>query len=115
MTCLIAVQPHAGNGFSEGDQAALWQACTDAQSRSHQGLGQADAPKKVAGARWAGVRTRLGSDTEPDSGSESEVDGGSESREGMGTQAVIVPSKCQQALEEEMEQPEGVHALEILS
>jgi len=47
-------------GFSEEDQANLWQNVTDAQSKAKRGVGQGSVLGAVAGARWAGQRTKIG-------------------------------------------------------
>ena len=45
-----------GKGFCEDDQVAAYNAVHDAAAQGRQGLGRRDAPKKVAGARWAGTK-----------------------------------------------------------
>ncbi|GAX73190.1 hypothetical protein CEUSTIGMA_g643.t1 [Chlamydomonas eustigma] len=51
-------------GFNEHDQENLYTQVHQGATQGKQGLGRADAPKKVAGARWAGTKTKLGSDSE---------------------------------------------------
>ena len=46
-------------GFSEADQANLWQNVTDAQSKSKQGLGQGSALKIPTKERWQGKKLRI--------------------------------------------------------
>ncbi len=54
------------HGFSEQDQVDLYSLTQDGASKSKQGLGKANAPKKVAGANWEGTKIRIGdSDSEP--------------------------------------------------
>eukprot|EP00887_Chlorella_sp_A99_P006340 scaffold3.g6340.t1 len=52
------------HGFSEQDQANLYHLAHDGATQGRVGLGRSSMPKKVAGARWAGTKTRLGSDSE---------------------------------------------------
>lgn len=47
-------------GFCEDDQVAAYNAVHDGATHGKQGLGVRDAPKKVAGARWAGSKVRFG-------------------------------------------------------
>lgn len=56
------------DGFEEADQEALWTSAHDGATKSKQGLGRAGAPKKVAGAHWAGTKTKLDSDDEGEDG-----------------------------------------------
>jgi hypothetical protein len=53
-----------GNGFREDDQVAAWTAAQDGATKSKQGLGRSEQPRKVGGAQWQGTRTKLGSDDE---------------------------------------------------
>ena len=55
-------------GFCEDDQVAAYNAVHDGATHGKQGLGVRDAPKKVAGARWAGSKVRFGEedDAAPD-------------------------------------------------
>ena len=59
-------------GFSEEDQANLWQNVTDAQSKAKRGVGQGSALGAVAGARWAGRKTKIGDSDEEDGPQEGE-------------------------------------------
>jgi hypothetical protein len=51
-------------GFSEQDQEDLYMSSHGGKSQGRAGLGVGGLPKKVAGARWAGTKTRLDSDSE---------------------------------------------------
>ena len=51
-------------GFSEKDQENLYTDVHNHATHGKQGLGIGDAPKKVAGARWQGTKTKLDSDDE---------------------------------------------------
>ena len=53
-------------GFCEDDQVAAYNAVHDGATHGKQGLGVRDAPKKVAGARWAGTKVRLGDESAED-------------------------------------------------
>ena len=83
-------------GFSEADQANLWQNVTDAQSKAKQGLGQGSVLGKVAGVRWQGSKKQIS-----DSDSEVEAPAPSEQLQqhaGLALeQAVILPPKCRSA------------------
>ena len=75
----------------------------DGATTARQGLGRAGAPKKVAGARWQGTKTRLGSDSGSEgSGSEGGEEEQEQEEEGGGDGAlaaagiVIVGPKRQQ-------------------
>ncbi len=52
---------------------AVWTAAQDGATKSKQGLGRSGQPRKVAGARWQGTRTKLGSDDDASDGA-SDVD-----------------------------------------
>lgn len=54
-------------GFSEADQANLWQNVTDAQSKSKQGLGQGSALKIPTKERWQGQKLRIDDSDEEES------------------------------------------------
>ena len=60
------------HSFREDDQEALYHRVQSGATQAHAGLGRAAMPKKVAGARWEGTKTRLGSDSESEGGAESE-------------------------------------------
>ena len=83
-------------GFSEDDQANLWQNVTDAQSKAKQGLGQGSVLGKVAGVRWQGSKKRIS-----DSDSEVEAQPPSEPLQQHAglelEQAVLLPPKCRSA------------------
>ena len=81
-------------GFSEADQANLWQNVTNAQSKSKQGLGQGSALKVPAKERWQGTKTRIDDSDEEvvEQLEESAAEVLLEDRE-----AVILPSKRSQA------------------
>ena len=49
-------------GFSEKDQENLYSSAHENATTGRVGLGRSSMPKKVAGVRWAGTKTRLGSD-----------------------------------------------------
>ena len=53
-------------GFCEDDQVAAYTAVHDGATHGKQGLGVRDAPKKVAGARWAGEKKRFGDESAED-------------------------------------------------
>ena len=53
-------------GFCEDDQVAAYNAVHDGATHGKQGLGVRDAPKKVAGARWAGEKKRFGDESAED-------------------------------------------------
>ncbi len=59
-------------GFCEDDQVAAYNAVHDGATHGKQGLGIRDAPKKVAGARWAGSKVRFGDDGAEEGGAGSE-------------------------------------------
>ena len=59
-----ALQAGPARGFTEDDQTALYQLTQAGAVSGKVGLGKAGALKKVAGARWQGTRTVLGSDSE---------------------------------------------------
>ena len=54
------------SGFSEDDQAGLWQRLQDDQTRNKQGLGKSAELKKVSGANWEGTKTVIKSKGEED-------------------------------------------------
>ena len=85
-------------GFSESDQANLWQNVTDAQSKSKQGLGQGSALKLPRNERWQGKKTNLDDSDEDDT---DVLEGPPEQAvvEIEDREAVILPSKrTQEAL-----------------
>ena len=47
---------------------AVWTAAQDGATKSKQGLGRSGQPRTVAGARWQGTRTKLGSDDDASDG-----------------------------------------------
>lgn len=53
-------------GFSEKDQENLYSSAHDNATTGRVGLGRSSMPKKVAGVRWAGTKTRLDSSSESD-------------------------------------------------
>ena len=53
-------------GFSEKDQENLYSSAHDNATTGRVGLGRSSMPKKVAGVRWAGTKTRLDSDDDDD-------------------------------------------------
>eukprot|EP00976_Prorocentrum_cordatum_P056924 1148529-Prorocentrum_minimum.AAC.4 len=65
-------------GFSEADQERLYTATQGGATSGRQGLGIADRPKKVAGARWKGSKQTFGddSDKEGQEAEEAEAKGG---------------------------------------
>uniref|UniRef100_A0A383V8E5 G-patch domain-containing protein n=1 Tax=Tetradesmus obliquus TaxID=3088 RepID=A0A383V8E5_TETOB len=52
------------SGFQEDDQTNLYMQAHEGATKGKQGLGRSSMPKKVAGTRWQGKKTRLGSDSE---------------------------------------------------
>lgn len=56
-------------GFSEKDQENLYSSAHDNATTGRVGLGRSSMPKKVAGVRWAGTKTRLDSDDDNNSDS----------------------------------------------
>ncbi|WIA30876.1 hypothetical protein OEZ86_000931 [Tetradesmus obliquus] len=52
------------SGFQEDDQTNLYMQAQEGATKGKQGLGRSSMPKKVAGTRWQGKKTRLGSDSE---------------------------------------------------
>lgn len=81
-------------GFSEADQANLWQNVTDAQSKSKQGLGQGSALKIPSKERWQGKKTKI-DDSDEEETAQLEDPAAEvlvEDRE-----AVVLPSKRSQA------------------
>lgn len=68
-------------------------------THNKQGLGKADAPKKVAGARWQGTKTRLDSDSDEDEAQEggSGGDSDSSSDDEVPGAVVVMASKKEQA------------------
>lgn len=83
-------------GFSETDQANLWQNVTDAQSKSKQGLGQGSALNIPTKDRWQGKKSRIADSDEEESDTfvEPEIDAEVEVAD---TEAVVLPSKRSQA------------------
>lgn len=93
----MVLQPEiALNGFSEGDQANLWQTLTDSKTKSCQGLGQSDAPLKVAGGRWSGTKTQI-SDSDDERPEPSQVAPSEREEPVDHAQATIVPPKRMQS------------------
>ena len=45
--------------FSEQDQTDLYNQAQTSKSQGRIGLGQSQQPKKIAGARWKGTKTKL--------------------------------------------------------
>lgn len=68
-------------------------------THNKQGLGKADAPKKVAGARWQGTKIRLDSDSDEDEAQEggSGGDSDSSSDDEVPGAVVVMASKKEQA------------------
>lgn len=58
------VESNSKKGFSEMDQENLSVLLKNHATSGHRGLGLGDAPKKVAGARWTGIKTKLCSEEE---------------------------------------------------
>ncbi|GAB4821901.1 hypothetical protein N2152v2_008947 [Parachlorella kessleri] len=102
------------HGFREEDQENLYNIAQGGKTQGRVGLGRSSMPKKVAGTRWAGKKTRLGSDSEDESEGDREqrqqqqqqaapegaVEGGKpwpgEIHLGSGVVIVIPPSKREQ-------------------
>ena len=84
------------SGFSEEDQANLWQNATDGQSKSKQGLGKGSALKVPANARWAGKKTKI-QDSDNEETELIELHRPIVKVEIADEEAVILPSKRSQA------------------
>ena len=83
-------------GFSEADQANLWQNVTDAQSKAKQGLGQGSVPRKVAGVKWQGSKKRI-SDSDSEEEAQQSLEQLQQPADPALEQAVILPPKCRSA------------------
>jgi Pin2-interacting protein X1 len=107
-------------GFLEEDQEALYTQAQLGRATGKSGLGQGSQPKKVAGARWAGTKTKIGSDSDGDEGDDEGEEGSSGDDEGVDTGdasyvlppkanggAVVLPPKSQQ---QQQQQPEPASA-----
>ncbi|WPT14188.1 G-patch domain-containing protein 1 [Picochlorum sp. SENEW3] len=55
-------------GFSEQDQENLFTSAHDGATTGRIGLGRSSMPKKVAGVRWQGTKTRLDDDSDNEQG-----------------------------------------------
>ncbi|GLI67156.1 hypothetical protein VaNZ11_011369 [Volvox africanus] len=88
-------------GFQEQDQENLYEQAQHGAAHGRQGLGRSDMPKKVAGARWCGTKTKLDDDDndEPqrDTNRKSEISGSDTSSESEDDHVVVVWSKKEQA------------------
>ncbi|RMZ56619.1 hypothetical protein APUTEX25_002708 [Auxenochlorella protothecoides] len=82
----------AVHNFSEGDQEALFTRTHDGATQGRVGLGRAGAPKKVAGTRWAGTKTRLDSEDEGEEEAELALEGEAE-EELQGVTIVMPPGR----------------------
>ncbi|KXZ53675.1 hypothetical protein GPECTOR_6g592 [Gonium pectorale] len=86
------------SGFREQDQENLYEQAQHGAAHGRQGLGRGDMPKKVAGARWCGTKTKLGDEDEEDEDAGSGPSGsGSDSESEDDGQIVVVQSKKEQA------------------
>ncbi|KAG2496381.1 hypothetical protein HYH03_005609 [Edaphochlamys debaryana] len=82
-------------GFKEEDQENLYEQAQHGAAHGRQGLGRSDMPKKVAGARWCGTKTKLDDGDEVEE--EAEASGsGSESESEDDDRIVVVQSKKEQ-------------------
>ena len=70
--------PDRARGFSEKDQTDVYTAAQENATQGRIGLGRSSMPKKVAGVRWGGTKTRLDSDDDDD---DDEEDGDEEDDE----------------------------------
>lgn len=61
-------------GFSEQDQENLFTSAHDGATTGRIGLGRSSMPKKVAGVRWEGTKTRLDDDSDDDEEMEKDND-----------------------------------------
>lgn len=77
-------------GFSEKDQENLYSDVHNHATHGKQGLGIGDAPKKVAGARWQGTKTRLDSDDEDEAADPEDEEASSEEED---TGIVVLSAK----------------------
>jgi len=83
MGSLRRTAPNRARGFSEQDQTDLYTKAHDGATQGRVGLGRSSMPKKVAGARWEGKKTKLGSDSD-----DSESKGERERREAKESAAI---------------------------
>jgi len=78
----------AKRGFSEADQENLYNITQAGATKGKQGLGRSGLPKKVAGARFAGKKTKLAdSDDEGDGGGGKEAAGEGSGRQQQKTES----------------------------
>ncbi|GIL53485.1 hypothetical protein Vafri_9078 [Volvox africanus] len=89
-------------GFQEQDQENLYEQAQHGAAHGRQGLGRSDMPKKVAGARWCGTKTKLDDDDddgEPQGNADlkGEISGSDASSESEDDHVVVVLSKKEQA------------------
>ncbi|PRW60174.1 D111 G-patch domain-containing family [Chlorella sorokiniana] len=83
----VGGQPGAGagitvHGFSEQDQTNLYNLAHDKATKGRVGLGRSSMPKKVAGARWEGKKTRI-ENSDDDEDEEAEGEGDWQKQEGV--------------------------------
>ncbi len=79
-------------GFSEKDQENLYSSAHDNATTGRVGLGRSSMPKKVAGVRWSGTKTRLGSDDDADSESNQSEEDEEEGQEEDVEITIVMPS-----------------------
>ncbi|EFJ47248.1 hypothetical protein VOLCADRAFT_105212 [Volvox carteri f. nagariensis] len=90
-------------GFKEQDQENLYEQAQHGAAHGRQGLGRSEMPKKVAGARWCGTKTKLDEDDEDEQqDDDADRDGdvsasGSEMESEDDGRIVVVQSKKEQA------------------
>ncbi|KAG2442104.1 hypothetical protein HYH02_009593 [Chlamydomonas schloesseri] len=88
-------------GFREQDQENLYEQAQHGAAHGRQGLGRGDMPKKVAGARWCGTKTKISEgdeeEAEEEAGSGSGSGSGSESESEDEGRIVVKLSKKEQA------------------
>ncbi|GLC53435.1 hypothetical protein PLESTB_000744800 [Pleodorina starrii] len=91
------------SGFKEQDQENLYEQAQHGAAHGRQGLGRSDMPKKVAGARWCGTKTKLDEEEEDEEEEEDADRDGEASGSGSGSDSeedgrvVVVQSKKEQA------------------
>ncbi|EFN54351.1 hypothetical protein CHLNCDRAFT_135612 [Chlorella variabilis] len=86
------------HGFSEQDQTNLYNMAHDKATKGRVGLGRGGMPKKVAGARWEGQKTRIADSSDEEEEEEEAEEGGQE----QGRQAGPAPVGVELEREEGM-------------
>jgi Pin2-interacting protein X1 len=80
-------------GFSEKDQEDLYTNAHDHATTGRVGLGRSSMPKKVAGVRWQGKKTKLGDSDDDDEVAVEDVEMEEEAEEDVKIQIVMPDSK----------------------